>query len=166
MTSIPSDAWFCEQCQLRGVPQSRQAREEEEERARALEKQALLSQSQSQGPRGRGRPSVKAKPVTIVQSSSLTRLKGSGSGLLRSASGQSIGATAAAAVAAAVVVNEPDVVSVRTALDFINAKTDPSFTASEKAILEQLRRWAPLCDLKIVLDTLARKNMEFTTTAK
>lgn len=157
MTSIPSDAWFCEQCQLRGVAQSRQAREEQEE--------MVMEQS---APRGRGRPSGKLRSDTmtsfgtggnssslrpVASTSSLPRLKNAG--LLRSTSGASIGVFA---------VSEPDVVNVQTVLDFIQAKTDPSFTPAEKAILEQLRRWAPVCDLKIIFETLARKNSEFSTT--
>lgn len=165
MTSIPSEAWFCEQCQLRGIAQSRlaQAGNEEEEGEEAAEQGA----QQHTVSRGRGRPSGKLKQLdqltglggpsltrsnTSASVASLMRYKGSGTaGLVRSASGTTVGVAIA---------NEPDVVNTQVVLYFIQAKTDPSFTSSEKAILEQLRRWAPLCDLKIVFEALAHKNRE------
>lgn len=166
MTSIPTDAWFCEQCQLRGISRARASQEAEVpvETGDVSGHSVLFPPA----PRGRGRPASKPKLGdssgyasftgtagggalrSSASLSSLLRFKGQG--MARSISGTSVAATA---------VVEPEVVSLQVALDFIQAKTDPSFTPAEKAILEQLRRWAPLCDLKILYGALKEKNVQF-----
>ena len=52
------------------------------------------------------------------------------------------------------------IVSVESALAFIEKKQDLTFTESECFVLEQLRRWAPLPDLITVQTALGKKRSE------